>query len=343
LGRDTGWGDFLPGWQRTQGGAIPYFCIFDHEKLNYLTMQTILGSTGVIGTELAKNLVQYTARIRLVSRDPKEVNPGDELIIADLMDSLQVNNAVKGSEIVYLTAGLQYSNKVWQEQWPLVMRNVIDACTKQQAKLVFFDNVYSYGPVNGWMSEETPYNATTRKGLVRIDISEMLMEEISRGSLTGMIVRAADFYGPGTSNSFVNRMVFNNLKNGKKAQWLASDKHKHSFTYTLDAGKATALLGNTPSAFNQVWHLPTDMNVLSGKEFIEAVAKVYGVPSKYSVIPKLMVRIGGMSNQIIRETVEMLYQFDSDYLFGCHKFNKSFEFRATPYSEGIKETAASLK
>jgi hypothetical protein len=33
---------------------------------------------------------------------------------------------------------------------------------------------------------------------------------------------------------------------------------KHSFIYTPDAAKATAILGNTPDAYNQVWHLPTD-------------------------------------------------------------------------------------
>jgi len=55
-------------------------------------------------------------------------------------------------------------------------------------------------------------------------------------------------------------MVFENYAKGKKAQLMISDQYKHSLIYTPDAGQATALLGNTPSAFNQVWHLPTDSN-----------------------------------------------------------------------------------
>ena len=112
-------------------------------------MQTILGSSGIIGTELAKSLLQYTDKIRLVSRKPKLVNTTDQLVIADLTNAQQVLSAVEGSEVVYLTIGLQYKTSIWQKQWPLIMQNVIDACKTHKSKLVFFDNVYSYGLVNG--------------------------------------------------------------------------------------------------------------------------------------------------------------------------------------------------
>ena len=48
-------------------------------------------------------------------------------------------------------------------------------------------------------------------------------------------------------------------------------------------------------------------------------------------------------NGIIRESVEMLYQNDSDYLFDSSKFEKAFDFKATPYSQGIRETVESMK
>ena len=121
-------------------------------------MQTILGSTGIIGTELAKSLSQYTDKIRLVSRNPKLVNPTDQLVVADLTNPEQVHTAVEGSEVVYLTVGLEYKIGVWQTQWPVIMQNVIEACKNHKAKLVFFDNVYVYGLVKGWMKEDTLVN-----------------------------------------------------------------------------------------------------------------------------------------------------------------------------------------
>ena len=66
-------------------------------------MQTILGAGGIIGIELAKHLPQYTNLIRLVNRNPKQVNPNDELFKADLLNPNDVLKAVEGSEVVYLT------------------------------------------------------------------------------------------------------------------------------------------------------------------------------------------------------------------------------------------------
>jgi nucleoside-diphosphate-sugar epimerase len=306
-------------------------------------MQTILGAGGIIGKELAKSLPKYTDRIRLVSRHPKKVNPTDEIVSADLLDSEQVMKAVQGSEVVYLTAGLPYNIKTWQSQWPVIMKNVIDACKKHNAKLVFFDNVYSYGRVSGWMTENTPMNPSSRKGLVRKEIAQMVMDAISEDKLKAIIARAADFYGPDTPLSFANVMVFDNLKKGKKAQWLINDNVKHSLTYTPDAGKATAILGNTERAYNQIWHLPTDRNALTGKEFIEKVAKEFGQSPRYMVLPRSMVRMVGLFNGIVRESVEMLYQNDSDYLFDSSKFEEAFDFKATSYGQGIIETVTSMR
>lgn len=222
------------------------------------------------------------------------------------------------------------------------MKNVIEACKSVRSKLVFFDNVYSYGRVNGWMTEDTPYNPISKKGEVRKQIAKMIMKEVKKGSLKAQIVRAADFYGAGTL-AFVTAMVFDKYANGKSAQWLISDKYKHSFTYAIDAAKGTALLGNTESAYNQVWHLPTDKNVLTGKEFVELASKEFGVKPKYMNVSKWMLKLIGLFTPVIRESVEMTYQNDSDYLFDSTKFEKAFNVKPISYFDGIKETVKIMK
>ena len=301
-------------------------------------MQTILGANGVIANNLVKALPAYTNQIRLVSRNPKKINPTDQTLSADLLNAEQTDKAVTGSKIAYLTAGLPYSTKVWSEQWPVVMNNVIAACKKHNTKLVFFSNVYPYGKVTGWFNEETPFNPCSKKGEVRAKIEETLLGEMKNGNLQAMIVRGADFYGPNTPLSFTDAMLFKNLAAGKKAQWMLNDHTRHSFTYTPDAGNATALLGNTESAFNQVWHAPTDRNVLTGKQFIELAAKEFGVKPNYMVLPKWMIQMAGLFDTNIKEAVEMLYQSEVDYLFDSSKFEKAFDFKPTSYSQGVAET-----
>lgn len=303
-------------------------------------MQTILGAGGSIGKGLAAELTRYSTRIRLVSRHPKKINETDELLAADLLDAGAVEEAVKGSEIVYLVAGLQYRTKTWEEQWPAIMQNVITACINHKSKLVFFDNIYMYDPAGiGHMTEETTINPSSKKGKVRAAILEQLMKAVQSGKLTGMVVRSADFYGPGTNASMLMETVYKNLSKGKKAFWIGNPEAIHSYTFIPDAAKATALLGNTPSAYNQAWHLPTDPRKLKGKDFVELFEKNLGTRLGYRTISKSMIGFLGIFNSLMRELKEMMYQFDRDYYFDSTKFRAAFpQFSTTAYEEGIEQS-----
>jgi nucleoside-diphosphate-sugar epimerase len=301
-------------------------------------MQTILGSGGVIGRELAKALIKYTYKIRLVSRTPQKVNSTDSVFPCNLLEESKVSEAVKGSQIAYLTAGLPYDAKVWQSTWPELMKNVIEACKTHRVKLVFFDNVYMYDPnCVSHLTEETRINPLSKKGMVRAQIAQMILNEVEAGNLRALIARSADFYGPDNDKSVLGETVFKNLKNGKKANWLCSVNYKHSFTFTPDAGKATALLGNSAEAYNQVWHLPTAKAPLTGKEWIAAFAKEMNLNPKYRVAGKNMVRLLGLFDPLMKELVEMLYQYDQDYCFDSSKFESHYDLRPTPYLEGIRQ------
>lgn len=307
-------------------------------------MQTILGANGIIGVNIAKTLPQFINQIRLVSRNPKKVNDTDELAVADLLNAQQVSDAVKGSEIVYLTAGLPYKASVWEQQWPVVMKNTIDACKTNGAKLVFFDNLYLYGRVNGVMTEETPFAATSRKGKVRATIATMILNEIKQGTLTAMICRAPEFYGPRPTLSGVNSTVFENIAKGKKPQWLINDERKRTFIFTPDAAKATALIANSPNTWNQTWHLPVDDSYPNGKQFMQMVSEAAGKPIPYSVMSKTFVKIGGLFNPFAKEIIELMYQWEQDYIFSSEKFIAAFpQFKITSYRDGIAQTLASFK
>lgn len=305
-------------------------------------MQTILGAGGSIGTELAKELKNYTSEIRLVSRKPEKVNPADELFPADLTNAEETAKAVAGSEIVYLVAGLEYKLKVWQQQWPVIMHNVIAACKKHKAKLVFFDNMYLYDANQlEHMTEETPVNPISEKGKVRAQIAEMLLQETRNGSLNALIARAPDFLGP--KNSMAEEVIYKNLIKGKKANWFLDASKVHSLIFTPDAAKATALLGNTPDAYNQVWHLPTSKARLTARDWTELFAKAMDTEPKLMVLPKWMISLVGLFIPVVNESKEMLYQYDRDYYFDSSKFEKRFGMKATEPEVAVKQVVEMLK
>lgn len=300
-------------------------------------MQTILGSGGAIGIPLAKELKKYTDKIRLVARNPKRVNASDELFTADLTRYADADKAVEGSVVVYLTAGLEYRLKTWQRDWPLLMQNVIDACIKHAAKLVFLDNVYMYASSSiPHMSEESLQYPPSQKGKLRKKIADMIFVAVAQQGLQAIIARSADFYGPDNRASMLNISVTDNFKKGKKAFWMSDANKIHSFTYTPEAAAAMALLGNTPDAYNQVWHLPTSHERLTGKDFIELIARKMNTTPRYYILQPWMIRLIGLFNPVVGELGEMQYQNNQNYFFDSSKFEKRFGWVPVKYEDAVR-------
>lgn len=300
-------------------------------------MQTILGANGQIGEELARELRRnFTSSIRIVSRNAKKVNDTDEIFSADLSIREKAVEAVKGSEIAYFTLGLPISSDLWEKQFSLILRHVIDACKINHTKLVFFDNTYMYPQDDRVLTEETAFDPVGRKGRVRRKMAEMVLKEIESGGLEAVICRAPEFYGPGKTQSITNTLIFNNIKEGSKLKVPLSANKKRSLIWTPDASRATALIGNTPDAFGQTWHLPVDKSHPTYKEFIRMAAGIYGRDLKYSVVRKLMFKIGSLFNKSVKELLELLPRYEHDNLFDDSKFRTKFpDFQVTSYKQGI--------
>jgi nucleoside-diphosphate-sugar epimerase len=306
-------------------------------------LHTLLGAGGSVGTPLASELLARGARVRLVSRRGVFL-PGAETHRADLTRRDETVGAVRGSSVVYLLAGLPYRVPVWETQWPAIMSNTIEACQRAGAALIFLDNVYMYGRVDGPMTEETPYNPCSRKGEIRARIARTLEDEMKSGGLRAAIARAADFYGPHADrNAVPHVLALDRLLAGKRAQWLVDASLPHSLGLTLDSARGMALLGERPEALGQIWHLPTAAPPIDGKTFVEIASKEIGIAPGLTVLRPWMVRLAGLFNSDIAESVEMLYQNERPYVVDSSKITRAFGLAATPYDEGIRSTVAWLE
>ncbi len=300
---------------------------------------TILGANGNIALEVSKHLAGEENSIRQFSRNPIKVNPTDELVSGDLLNLNDVKKATEGSEVVFLLAGLNYSAKTWKEQWPVVMRNTIEACEMSKSKLVFFDNMYGLNPEHvGDITEETPLGAEGEKGKVRQAILEMLWRAVEEKRITAMVARAADFYGPAAKNSIPNEMIINKMLDGKSPQWLYSGDKAHSFTYIPDAGYATAFLSQQEDAWNQTWNLPTSDEFPSANKIVAEVNKLLGSDKKLSVLPAFAMGLLGIFIPILKEMKENRYQLDQDYRFHSKKIAEKYNLHPTPLVTGLKRS-----
>lgn len=301
-------------------------------------MQTILGAGGQIARELARELKHsYDAELKLVSRNPTKVNDTDILISADLRDAHQTLEAITGSHIVYFAVGLPPDATLWEQQFPVMLQNALNACRAAGADFVYFDNTYMYPQDSRLQTEEMPFLPSGRKGQVRALMANMVLEEMLRGDIPVLIGRAPEFYGPGKTQSFTNALILDRLKAGKKPRVPVRDDTLRTLIWTPDASRALARLGNTPAAFGETWHLPCSDERLTYAQFVSLACNVFGQETSWSVLSKFTLLAAGIFSRGPRELRELLPRYENDNLFDSSKFMRQFpDFQITTYRQGLE-------
>lgn len=290
----------------------------------------VLGANGVVGRETTAALRARGLAVTAVARSRRELD-GATSVAADLLDAASAANALRGAHVAYLTVGLPYSTKAWRHDWPIVMRNTIDACLANGTRLVYFDNVYAYGKVDGPMAESTPIRPSSRKGEVRASLLALLDTAARERGLEFTIARSADFYGPDAATSAFNMYAIDRVVDGKRPVWLFDSHQPHSMTYTSDIGEALAVLGTDERALARTWHLPT-APALTGAEYLELASSG---ALRGTTMSMATMRLGALFVGAARESLEMAYQYTAPYMFDSSAFERTFEMAPTPYRDGI--------
>lgn len=302
-------------------------------------MQTVLGATGQIAIELGRELRRnYTDDLRLVSRHPRKVNATDTLVAADLLDASQAQAAVKGSSVVYFTAGLPPDTQLWEAQFPLMLRNSLGAARAANATFVYFDNTYMYPQDNRVLIETAPFEPVGRKGRVRAHMASMVLEEMARGDIPVVIGRAPEFYGPDKTQSITNTLIIDKIKANQTPRVPVRDDTLRTLIWTPDASRALAALGNAPDTYGQTWHLPCDDQRLTYREFVALAAEIFGREPTYKVLGKWTLKAAGLMSRQVRELRELLPRYEQDNLFDSSKYKQRFpDFNVTTYRQGLSQ------
>ena len=306
----------------------------------------IIGA-GVIGRHAANALHAQGHAVTLASRTSLAQGavrlPHMRL---DALDGAALHEAAREASHLYLTLGLPYQTTVWERDWPHVMRHAIDAALAHGARLVWFDNVYAYGPLplRVPMRENHPIAPPSHKGRVRAQLLQMLRNAGDRQGLRWLVARSADFYGPDAEQSMLYVTGIQRQLQGHAAWWLGDPDARHSFTYTPDAGRALARLALAADTWQKSWHLPTAGPAPTPRQLLMESARLLGAPTAVRRMPQALFSLLSPVVPMLREVGEMLYQNRQDYVFDSSQFMARFpDFRVTPHVEGLAATVDSFR
>jgi nucleoside-diphosphate-sugar epimerase len=303
----------------------------------------VLGGAGAIGQAVIDVLLGQGRKVVAVERTKTAKRV--ETMKADLLNQQACLKAISGATHVYVCIGVPYFNALWKTQWPIIIDHVIEACHQHNAKLIFLDNVYMYGPtpLPVPMNETTSQLPTTPKGLVRKEIANRILKADSENKIKAVIGRSADFYGPRAVNSSLYIQFIENVLKHKNPSFLGKKGVIHTYAYTDDVAQALVMLALEDSCYGKAWHLPVGRPVTID-EIIGMINQVTHRKYEVAYVPNWLLGILQLFNPIIREAAQMLYMFNYPYVMDDRMFKTKFpNFKVTDYLEGLEKTINSFE
>jgi nucleoside-diphosphate-sugar epimerase len=196
-----------------------------------------------------------------------------------------------------------------------------------------------YGRPEGAMREDSPRNPCSNKGALRVHLEELRMDAARRGDLEVAIGRASDFFGIDVPLSAFGPRFYERLLAGKSVECFGDPDLPHSYTFADDVAAALATLGTDARAANRIWHLPTPP-AESTRKLSERLAAGLGRSARLSKVPRWLLQTAGVFSPMMREMVEMMYQFEVPYVLDDSEFRRVFGQSATPIERAVELTVA---
>lgn len=301
----------------------------------------IVFGTGPLGYAVADELLAREQSVKLVNRSGEgDIPDGATLVKADATNPELTTEICKNAKTVFHCAMPPYTQ--WPDLFPAITYGIMKGAISAEANLVYGDNLYMYGPVNGPIKEDLPYNAKGPKGKTRAEMAKKLMQAHNEGKVKVAIGRASDFFGPRVLNSILGERVFIPAIKEKTINLLGKIDQPHTFTYIKDFAKGLVTLSEYKSAFGEVWHIPS-AETITIQKFLHRVFKETKTSPPVKTAPKFIVNVMALFNPIIKELKEVLPYYESPYTVDHSKFEKAFGNHSTPHETAIKETISWYK
>ena len=301
-------------------------------------LAVILGA-GPVGVAVAHQFLDRGLAVRFVTRSGRRVEvPGTETVGADIRDRAALGAAAAGAQVLVHAVGIAYQD--WARDLPPMHDAVLAAAEAAGAVAVFVENLYSYSEGASPLNEVSLEDPPTRKGALRKTLTHQWLKAHQEGRIRGVSVRASDYWGPGASrspNSHFGSRFFPEFEAGKSVAFLGDPDAPHSYTYLPDFARALADVALDPGAWGQVWISPS-LVPTTARTVARKFGETAGRTVKVGRLPRTLVRFLGLFNPLIREVVEMLYQFEKPFTVDASRFEHRFGWKATDLDTAVRQT-----
>lgn len=308
----------------------------------------VLGATGSIGGEVARQLFAQGWLVRALHRDPAKLMKRDERfewLQGDAMIREQVVAAARGVQlIVHAVNPPGYRN--WAGLVLPMIDNTIAAARASGARIVLPGTVYNYGPgAFPLLNESSSQEPRSHKGAIRVELERRLQAASSDG-VRSLVVRAGDFFGPcSTGNSWFSGGLVKPGKPVRAMFYPGKTGIGHQWAYVPDVAQTMVRLVEQESrlpafaTYHMLGHWDAD-----GTRMIDAIKRSLNRPGlKVRAFPWWALPVMSPFSELFREMREMRYLWKEPIrMENASLVDALGNEPHTPWDEAVKTTLTSL-
>lgn len=271
---------------------------------------TVLGSNGNIGHAATVAFQDAGWAVTALARSNRKPVAGAEFVAGDANDVGVVRAAIAEADVVVYGVHLPYDkwgNGAAERQ----LQVVLDAMAGSGKVLMFPGTIYNYRAGDRVVSPELRQSAEKPRGDIRIRLETMLRKAAEAGDIRVIILRAGDFYGPGSRGEWYDAAMMMDYAKGR-IYHLGDLTRRHSWAYLPDLGRAFVALAGRRQTFSRFENFHFAGHWVSHGQIMAAIEAGVGRKLKVAPMPWWLLRAMGLVSPIMRDICEMRYLWQNE-------------------------------
>jgi nucleoside-diphosphate-sugar epimerase len=303
----------------------------------------VLGATGGVGGATARALLDKGWTVKALTRRDMPADGQIQWVKGDAMNAADVVAAAAGVQvIVHAVNPPGYQN--WETQVLPMMDNTIAAARAFNARIVIFGSVYNYGAdASSLLREDSPQNAPTRKGEIRVEL-ERRLEAAAATGVRSLNVRCGDFYGPQAGANWFAQGIVKPGKPLRVMHYPGPRELSHAWAYLPDVGAVTAALLDKEDRLDTFARFHFPGHQVTGVALHAALRRASARPDlPLRAFPWFVVTLASPFSQTMREVRKMRYLWSTPIeLDGTRLRAFLGGIPSTPLDEAVRRTLDAL-